>query len=201
MKKYFSEKIFYNKILFQTKNFFVVPSLGSLIPGWLLIVPKKYYLNFSLIPKEELSDLNLLIEKIKNDSKEFFGERFVLFEHGPQGERSKVGCGVDYAHLHFVPTSINLMEGLKILDFNFKWEEVNSLQELSFLKNTQLEYLFLEDQDHKSFISFNRSIPSQLFRKVIANYLGIPEKYDWKKFSFNENIALTINKFSEMHEY
>ena len=33
-------RIRYDNTIFETKNFVVMPSLGSLVAGWLLVVPK-----------------------------------------------------------------------------------------------------------------------------------------------------------------
>jgi hypothetical protein len=35
----------WNEFLIETENFAVVPSLGALVEGWLLMVPKEHYIS------------------------------------------------------------------------------------------------------------------------------------------------------------
>ena len=54
---------------------------------------------------------------------------FVMFEHGPQRLCSTVGCGVDYAHLHIVPTNFDLKTGIhRFFNLNYKWQNLVSIQ-------------------------------------------------------------------------
>ena len=39
------KSMYYNTILEETNNFFVIPTKGSLVDGYVLIVSKKHYLN------------------------------------------------------------------------------------------------------------------------------------------------------------
>ena len=41
-------------VLFESANFVVVPTVGSIIPGWLLVVPRSHFLSVgstSVVPK------------------------------------------------------------------------------------------------------------------------------------------------------
>ena len=41
--KNFNDKEFYNQRLYETDNFAVIPALGAIVKGWLLIIPKECY--------------------------------------------------------------------------------------------------------------------------------------------------------------
>src|ERR1700721_2859884 len=104
----FSEITFYNKSLFETEHFKVIPSLGSLVEGWVMIVPKEFYISFGAIANSAIyNELDDLIQNLGQVIKMEFGD-FVIFEHGPVVRKSLIGCSVDYAHLHFVPARVNL---------------------------------------------------------------------------------------------
>ena len=52
--KKFNDLVSYNVRLYETENFAVIPSLGSIVEGWLLIIPKKHYLSYGYLSSEEL---------------------------------------------------------------------------------------------------------------------------------------------------
>jgi diadenosine tetraphosphate (Ap4A) HIT family hydrolase len=90
----------YDEILFEVDGCVVTPTLGSIVPNWLLIVPRSSVLNFaqwSLATRQSPIDL---VEKVVANRRS--AERVVWFEHGPVQSGSIVGCGVDQAHLHVI---------------------------------------------------------------------------------------------------
>ncbi len=197
----FSEDIFYNAPLFETENFKVIPSLGSLIPGWLMIVPKEYYISMGAIMNSNLyHELRNLMVQIKLIVKNTYGDS-IIFEHGPAEIKSSVGCTVDYAHIHIVPIAIDLIEySKKHTKQEINWKEVVGIDEASKYYDKKEPYLFVSNAEGKNFIGTSDHIPSQLFRKTIASYLGIEEMYDWKKFAFTENINHTIESLGKYSE-
>lgn len=193
MEHNFFTKNSYNKILFETKHFIILPSLGALVNGWLLIVPKQFHLNLSYLNKEKLDELNLLISKIGKKFKREFGN-YILFEHGPKEPCSIAGCGVDYAHMHIVPTNFDLLKGVSTYQsLFFDWKYLKSFSDIPQIRLDSLDYLYFRDQKGLNYFVQSDNIPSQLFRKVIAHYMGCPEKYDWKKYPHYLNIEATID--------
>lgn len=190
-------KTFYNEILFETDNFIVVPSLGALVEGWLLIVPKKEYLSFQYLENDSLVKE---LENLSNYIGEIIEKEYgyvTMFEHGAKHVKSTVGCGVDYAHLHLVPINFDLILGLEnFLNIRYNWNKINSLQNV-FHSEKKTEYLYYKDFEGNSFLVNDKEIPSQLFRKVIASFLNDPEKFDWKEFHQEDNILKTIERFKK----
>jgi ATP adenylyltransferase len=198
MPKKFFEITDYNRILFESENFIVIPSLGSLLPGWLLIIPKEFSLNLSQLKRSELEELEKLAFTCERKLNEIYRCEVVRFEHGPVLTQSKVGCGVDYAHLHLVPVKFDLIDGLKeLLNVNYDWTEIESFIELSNIPDNT-DYLYYRNRSNQHFITCQTDIPSQLFRKVIASYLNTPESFDWKLFPQAETIEDTIKNLSQV---
>lgn len=193
----FSNKAFYNEPLFETKNFRVVPSLGSLVEGWLLIVPKNFYISFGAFQNLSLyTELNDLIAYLGQMTKTIYGD-FVLFEHGPIVSNSLVGCSVDYAHLHLVPISIDLIKESKpFLIQDVTWRSVPGIYNTADYYQKNTPYLFIRDVNGNDIIGIAEDLPSQLFRKTIAKHIGVEEKYDWKRYPFVDNINSTIKSIS-----
>ena len=196
MLKNFFEHTEYNTPVYETSNFVVIPSLGALVEGWLLIVPKNFYLNFSKLPVEQLEEVTQIINHLEQYFRPLFSATgSVVFEHGPADTGSNAGCGVDYAHLHWVPTEFDLKNGVsKFLSLDFKWTNILQLNDIKTNVTTGMDYLYLRDQSGRSFLTCQHHVPSQTFRKVIAGYLKQPERFDWKANFYLENISAIYSK-------
>ncbi|KAA6344188.1 hypothetical protein EZS27_008159 [termite gut metagenome] len=195
IKKFHSIE-FYNKRLYETENFVVIPSLGSIVEGWLLIVPKKYFISYGYIQLVPLYDeLELLIDYIGSFVKKIYGD-FVVFENGAYCQNKLVGCGVDYAHIHIVPTTYNLINIIENeFEIYYDWKQIDTIKKsANYICNDQ-PYLYYRSQQNESFITTNENIPSQLFRKALALAMGVRDEYDWKNNPFTENIYKTIDAY------
>ena len=198
MHKKFFEPTSYNKVLFESEHFIVIPSLGSLLPGWLLVIPKDFSLNLSRLDKNDMEELDNLALKCELKLQEKFHSKVVRFEHGPAINQSKVGCGVDYAHLHIVPINFDLIEGLETrLNIFYEWIEIESIQSL-MSSTRQSDYLYYRNSANRHFVTYQENIPSQLFRRVIAHQLRTPETFDWKSFPQVDTVHKTIKNLSQV---
>ena len=111
--KKFNDLESYNVRLYETEHFAVIPSLGSIVEGWLLIIPKEHYLSYGYIESQALLDeLKKLIDYVGGIVKQVYGD-YVIFENGAYCSNKLVGCGVDYAHIHIVPIKIDLIKYVK----------------------------------------------------------------------------------------
>ena len=72
----------YNTILDESKYFYITPTLGSLVDGYILIISKSHINSMSLLTKEERLDYKLLIDKYRNIFKKIYGKYPIVFEHG-----------------------------------------------------------------------------------------------------------------------
>jgi diadenosine tetraphosphate (Ap4A) HIT family hydrolase len=97
----------WNKPLLESDHFVVLPSLGSLVPGWVLVIPKQHYLCIGALPQSLFPEFQRVKKEIVKLIASQFGDP-CLFEHGPSSPGLKVGCSVDHAHLHVVPFSGDL---------------------------------------------------------------------------------------------
>jgi len=191
----------YNRPVFESENFLVIPSLGSLVEGWLLIVPKRFHLNFSQLSPSNFSELEILISQLAQRFLPMFNaDQFVVFEHGPTLENSVAGCGVDYAHLHWIPTNFDLLEGVKVfLNLDYTWRVMSELKDIKDHNVNDDDYLYLRNQKGQHLLTCQEHVPSQTFRKVIAHYLDIPNSYDWKLNQGVENIESVYTKL-DLHK-
>jgi len=93
-----------NSVLYETDHFFVVPTLGAFVEGYLLICSKCHFDNFFSLPEFMEKEFKLLKRKVSEVLEENYGALF-LFEHGGGGpERDSGAACIDHAHLHVIPT-------------------------------------------------------------------------------------------------
>lgn len=198
VNKCFNTNEIYNKVIWETKNFKVIPSLGGMVEGWLLVIPKAHYISYGEITdKGLLEELNILLQHTCKVVQKEYGD-YIVFEHGAFEKNTKIGCGVDYAHLHIVPVDLNLEKvksSLNSLDFH--WKKVNGIDACSYYIELEQAYLYFQDNYFQSFICTSQKIPSQFFRRIIADNLGKSDKFDWKKYDFLENIEKTYTKLEK----
>ena len=97
-----SNHLIWNRILWESENFCVVPSKGGFVPGWVMVVPKTHVLSVAQLPNPLYPEMKQLVAEVSARLTECFGPP-TAFEHGAVVENSSFGCGVDHAHLHLVP--------------------------------------------------------------------------------------------------
>lgn len=181
--------------VFESRSFVVLPTVGALVEGWLLVVPKTPALSFAHLSTSQFSELDCFLRDIVPVIESNYGPVSV-FEHGPASRGSTVGCGVDYAHLHLVPTLCDLHTGAREIAPNVQWDELRSIEEIRRCATLTDGYWFLQQAYASSQCYVGRCTygkpTSQLFRKVIAKHLGCPSAYDWKSGSGEAMIAATV---------
>ena len=183
----------WDRILFASTNFVVVPTVGSIVPGWLLVVPRKHFLCVGTMADALVHEMVELRRVAANSLCTQFGP-VASFEHGPAEPSMSVGCGVDHAHLHLVATSVHLLDGARqIARQPLSWTPVQGLQATAGYHQRKLSYLYAELPNGESWVGTGPRIESQLFRRVIAAASGRTDAFDWKCHSFEPNVRQTIH--------
>jgi ATP adenylyltransferase len=201
-RAFFETRENWDEPLFECDSFVAVPTLGPLVDGWLLVVPRTYALSFAELPPSLFTELYAFLDRIVPLIEQRYGA-VAVFEHGPARVGSNIGCGVDYAHLHVVPTKCDLRAGAKKIAPAISWHVIPSLRHLSELKDRTRDYWFVQQVYGKSACAVgeilvdDQSAPSQLFRKVIADHIGSAESFDWKSDCKADSIIRTIEAFTQ----
>jgi ATP adenylyltransferase len=183
---------FWNRPLLETDNFFVVPSLGAMVEGWLLIVTKEHHLCMGALKPKQITELNELSLYIKSIVESCYG-KVAIFEHGPALEKLAVGCGVDHAHLHIVPTTVPLVEQSNSWnDQPFDWVKVPGIIGATEHYLKQQSYLYVDQEISGALLYAGDGITSQFFRKTIASHLNILSEFNWRDNPNFSNIKKTV---------
>ena len=179
-----------NTILDETKYFYITPSLGSLIEGYILITTKRHVNSMSELTVDEMEEYKILIKKYREILKKIYKKYPIIFEHGtPDLKDSIRASSVIHAHTHVVNHNY---ENENALIENLKFKRINKLENKFSNKN----YIFYISPQNDIYITNEFESVSQFMRIEIAKDLNLVDKYDWRKNDFHENIILTINKIN-----
>jgi len=180
-----------NTIIEESDNFIVLPTIGALVEGYLMIVSKKHINSMSELKENEKIEYEFLIEKYRNKFKNIYNKFPIVFEHGsPINDSDMKASSVMHAHTHIVNHKFINEESI-VKNLNFK-----ILENLNYLSKEQ-NYIMYINPENICYVSYNFEPVSQIMRKIIAKDLGYENKFDWKKEIFIENINSTIKKFTE----
>lgn len=175
-----------NTILEETTYFYVIPDVGSLVVGYVLILCKRHIYSMAELNNKEQKEYEDLIEKYRNIFKSIYKKYPIVFEHGsPNIENKTKANSIDHAHTHIVNYQYKNEEKI-IKNLNF-----NPIGELTQLTKKQ-NYILYINPNKVIYMTTNFPSISQLMRLVMAKELKIESKYKWEKETFKENIEQTI---------
>jgi diadenosine tetraphosphate (Ap4A) HIT family hydrolase len=155
----------------------VVPSLGALVEGWLLVVPPQHVCALAELSESQWYAFQRVLDQATEAVERHYGPA-VRFEHGSAGSGRAAGCGVDHAHMHVVPAAIDLRAAVSKIAGSlgeFVWKPAQSRPD----SDGVTDYIWISDATG-NWISHQCQIPSQVIRRAIANELG-ESTWDWKK--------------------
>lgn len=170
----------------ETTYFYVIPAVGSLVVGYVLILCKRHIYSMAELNNKEQKEYENLIEKYRNIFKNIYKKYPIVFEHGsPNIENKTKANSIDHAHTHIVNYQYKNEEKI-IKNLNF-----NPIGELTQLTKKQ-NYILYINPNKVIYMTTNFPSISQLMRLVMAKELKIESKYKWQKETFKENIEQTI---------
>jgi diadenosine tetraphosphate (Ap4A) HIT family hydrolase len=181
------------RVPFETSLFAVIPSLGPLVPGHVLLCPKYHYRSFSGLPNEFEHQLNGLKRRLTQLLLDLYKLPVHYFEHGMARDGDHVLCTVEHAHLHAVPASVEVWDRLQSQGI---WEVIGlSLNDLKRAVGND-EYLYYESPNGAAHVMRVEAgkFESQYLRRVFADALQCSDKWNWREFPS----ALTTHETFEL---
>jgi len=189
----------WNEPLFESPNFVILPSLGALVEGWLLLVPKKHFLCMGALTDSMAAEMHEMKHFLCSFLKQCYGQA-CAFEHGPSRANLSVGCGVDHAHLHVLPVAFDLSSAVtSFLPEDILWSKAG-LEECRDAFGRGEDYLYLEQPIGVGRIATHQGFGSQLFRRAIATQIGAMNQFNWQEYPHLANVSATIEKVRKWDE-
>lgn len=166
--------------LAENRDYFAIPSIGSLVEGWVLVVPQQH--RISLRNSYDSEGFREFVADIADSIAAAYGN-VVAFEHGPNTEGSVTGCGTDHAHLHLVPTSLLRVHDLhRSTDIAFTEVNIGDIREVVGENEYLAFFPDIANRPTRALVAILDAPVSQYFRRLLAEKLGLtPDAADYRK--------------------
>jgi diadenosine tetraphosphate (Ap4A) HIT family hydrolase len=175
----FDDSTYVRRVPLETDNFALIPSLGPVVPGHVLLCPKEHLRSLSQMSEALAAEFYAFRERVFRVLSMNFAGSIHCFEHGTSHSGGKIVCTVAHAHLHILPTDV---QGIDIGGPKERWHMVeDNIGDLSS-RVGKGEYLFYRSPKGQCQVALNErgEFASQHLRKVFADAVGSPEKWNWR---------------------
>jgi ATP adenylyltransferase len=169
------------RVPLESESFAVIPSIGPLVEGHVLLCPKQHFKSFAQMPTMLEDEFAIIKKRLSAILTRTYRHRIHYFEHGSAKAAEQPMCTVEHAHLHLVPTDIQIWPTIQ---HQFEWRRIESnITDLSALVGN-MEYIWYETPDGLSFVAkgVEGTFESQYLRKIFANAAGLGEMWNWREF-------------------
>jgi diadenosine tetraphosphate (Ap4A) HIT family hydrolase len=167
------------RILDSDDTFVVVVALGALAPGHIMIVTQDHHDSMAELPAEGIHRLETVASEWAARLRRRWGKAF-LFEHGG---RTRGGACIFHAHLHLLPLARPPIASAGRL--------LRRISDLPVVTQGR-PYLLLSDGVDMRVDTNPESGPRRSMRRVIADFLGRPDEWDYLVFPNLDNVRLTV---------
>ena len=184
------------RVLFRSDEFVVLPSLGQIAEGHLLVLPIKHWTALGDLTEPLFEEFTELSKGVTTIVRGEYGS-CITFEHGVR-PGSTGGCGIYHAHLHVVPLSATL-DPIDSLKSKFSYKRIGDLNEIGELSQGKSGYLFYQDSHSSAYLFDAPNLTSQYMRRVLADVLGTLN-WDWRSAGREERLLASLKRLLKRFE-
>ncbi|HTZ73136.1 MAG TPA: HIT family protein [Candidatus Aquilonibacter sp.] len=181
-----------SRVIFQTPQMVVVPSLGQIVEGYLLLVPRSHFKAIGDLPKAFLDEFACISARVGEVLERAYGP-YILFEHGTRSENAG-GCGIYHAHLHVAPIA-SIPDPVSTLKAKFPYQEFDDLREIGDRGTGLPSYLLYKDRTGRLYLFDTGPLSSQYMRKLLADALN-NKGWDWRTAGREERLLATLERLA-----
>lgn len=187
------------RILYETNNWIVIPSLGPLTLGHIMLVPRNHYYSVLSCSEDVLFECEKLLDYCSSKLNLIYQQPIILFEHGSASEHLEhSGACIDHAHLHLAPGPVSFISDV-ISEFD-GWQCSDNLVGIA-QPFTDKPYILVGTGRQPMSIWVHGCIevpPSQFLRSIFASQLGISDKWNWRSNLNPEIFIQTVDDWSNV---
>ena len=191
--------VVWDQALAQNDRYVVVPTKGSLVPGWVLLVAKAHVLCGGALDCSAAAGFVEGLDITRRLIEPRFGPITPL-EHGPVTEGTALGCGVDHLHIHAAPLAFSLRDEFQRLypRSSFSWRRVPAWQGLQSVHSAGISYVAIQEPGGPLEWCEAPSDVRQPLRRAVAAGMGAAERFDYNLHPHTENVTRTIEVLSAL---
>lgn len=175
-------EILSSREIWRARGLRVLPTIGQLAKGHLLLIPDHHVTAFGRLTKSDRRQAEESIRSLHAFMSCRYGQT-VIFEHGSCGSLPSGGCGIVHAHMHFVPVATKPATLPPIPRARWKSISGSPLETMAACARRQIAYVFYAEELHHSWYTEVAQLPSQLVRRWLASQIGATV-WDWREAGF-----------------
>jgi diadenosine tetraphosphate (Ap4A) HIT family hydrolase len=173
-----------NTKLMSSDRFVLMPALGPLVPGHVLLVSREHALSFASMGQSVVVEYERVVDAVA--ARYAIPRRELLeAEHGASDKHSGGGC-IGHTHINLIPGLGNLVEL-----FDGTLDAMPHIRQLDDVMSIRGPYVLMRAGE-KIRVYAGGSVPSQLIRRRIYEHLG-RDDWDWAIFPHLESVASTVD--------
>ncbi|MGW7242970.1 hypothetical protein [Streptomyces sp. NPDC054804] len=187
------EQHWFNVPLMRSESAVAIPGVGSLVPGYLLALPLRHVANASLLSPGERGEFADFVLSVSTRLSGVYDRPVTMFEHGScESERLDSSC-ISHAHVHLVPGVYDLAGATPgCLERHGSWHEfIESEPKGPYLACSDAEGAVWQFPDVRR---------PQFYRRVVAEDLGMADRWDYALHPQWENVRQTYVDFAAAPE-
>ncbi|MFD9333919.1 methyltransferase domain-containing protein [Streptomyces sp. NPDC060028] len=202
----------FSRLVARTRAVDVLSGLGSLLPGYVLVVPRRHTTSLGELSPADLAEAFSVGWRFAERIEREFGHPVVLVEHGSSGAAAAAagpppaggavrhrtgGSCITHSHLHIFPISDAAHSPLFAAPGSRK---ISGLSDLIDTAHRKKNYYFCTWKRDEGYLLSDPDLPSQYARRVWAGTLDAPDLWDWAAFPFLANCHDTTDRLRDPYE-
>lgn len=183
------------RTLYRSDNFFVIPTIGQFIKGYLLIIPYQHVMSNGELSDEVLAEFNSVLSDVIKILSITYPDStgFLVWENGSGSSGAgKAKDSLVHSHVHIAPSNLTSEVIEEISGFSF--DEI-SLYDLKDYKANSYLLVRTPNPNRWKILQTNQIyIPRQYVRQLIGDELGITDNsWNWREYPFYDNMHETLD--------
>ncbi|MFJ6795262.1 methyltransferase domain-containing protein [Streptomyces sp. NPDC091268] len=187
----------FSRLVSRTRAVDVLSGLGSLLPGYVLVVPRRHTTSLGELSPADLAEAFAVGWRFAERIERELGHPVVMVEHGSSGTSGKGGSCITHSHLHIFPLSDVAHSPLFAAPGSRK---ISGLADLIDTAHRRKNYYFCTWKRDEGYLLSDPDLPSQYARRVWAGTLDAPDLWDWAAFPFLSNCQDTTDRLRDPNE-
>jgi hypothetical protein len=174
----------YNTHLGSSERFIIVPALGPLVKGHVLVVSRVHLPSLAAMGSKAIEEFGEVGEQVRA-SYASLGSNLLEAEHGATLVDTGGSC-ITHAHINLIPECGHLHDILSGI-----LPRLDVPPPFTNLSYVELPYILMKRGN--SFVIYDATqVPSQLIRRMVCRHLG-REDWDWAAFPRHNLVSDTID--------
>lgn len=170
-----------SRLLVDDGEFVVFPTLGHMVPGYLLVATKDHVVSMAGLRDDQRPRLYSLLKQLCEMLEKEYGAPVLVYEHGDTVDGAKGGSCIAHAHIHLVPTQ-TIPETPDLQLGEACTEDYLAVAHPTWASNVPYLYIAWPYAEGRGRIVPATGLPAQYMRRRLATGIGKPDEWDWGVF-------------------